>query len=209
MRRRLMQSGLGLSLVLVLGLAIGCSSSSTPESSSTTAYPASKAETMVNGAMISAAMAKATSWHMTMKSATSDMSMDISCPDKMRMQTKAGAQMIETVRVGNDMYTKMGARWMKMPGAAQQQPVCGGAGGANSRAGSVDPTATMTKKGPDTVNGESCTVWEMSSKDDKGVPHTSTICVGSDNLPRQMKVGDAVMTYSDWNKPVTIEAPKM
>jgi len=174
----------------------------------------SKAETVVTGTMISSAMEKATSWHTTMKSGTTDMSMDISCPDKMRMQTKSGAQVIETVRVGNDMYTKIGPRWMRVPSSAQQAPVCGGGAsgmnpGASGRVATFDPNVTMTKKGSETVNGESCTLYETTSKDDKGVAHTFSICVGSDNLPRRVTVGDAVMTYSNWNKPVTIEAPKM
>jgi hypothetical protein len=210
MRQRYVWSVLGLCLVVVLGSVVGCSNAGNTESSTgAAAAPASKAEVMLTGAMMSAAMQKATSWHMTMKSKASDMSMDISCPDKMRMQTKAGGQMIETVRVGNDMFTKMGGKWMKVPSTMKQQPVCGSTADANSRVGTLDPTATYAKKGTDTVNGESCNVWEISSKDDKGAVHTSTVCVGSDNLPRQMKVADSVMTYSDWNKPVTIEAPKM
>jgi len=213
MQHRVMQSVLGLGSILGLAFALGCSSSSTSESSSTGA-PVSKAEMMMTGAMVSSAMSKATSWHMTMKSGATEMSMDISCPDKMHMQTKSGAQMIETVRVGNDMYTKIGPRWMKVPSSAQQAPVCGGGmsgmnPGAGGRAPTVDPNVTMTKRGSETVNGESCTAYEATSKDDKGATHTFSICVGSDSLPRQVKTGEAVITYSDWNKPVTIEAPQM
>jgi hypothetical protein len=200
MTRKLAFPGLllGLGLILSLGCNGGGSSSATP---------ASYAETAVTGGMISSAMEKATSWHMTMKSGKADMSMDISCPDKMRMQTKTGAMTVETVRVGNAMYTKMGSKWMKVPSSVQQQPVCGA--GASSRVATMDPTLKMTKKGTESINGESCTVWEGTSKDDKGATHTFNMCVGSDNLPRRVTSGDAVMTYTNWNKPVSIEAPKV
>jgi len=169
---------------------------------------------MVTGASISSAMAKATSWHMNMKSGPTDVSMDISCPDKMRTVTKSGAMTAESVRIGGAMYMKAGAKWMKVPTSAQQPPVCGGgmsgmSPGAGGRVATVDQNVAMTKKGSESVNGESCTVYESTSKDDKGATHTWSICVGSDNLPRQVKTGEAVMTYSDWNKPVTIEVPKM
>ena len=198
--------------VLCLVLWVGCNNASTPESSYSS--PVSKAEAVVNGQMISSAMGKATSWHMTMKSGTTDMSMDVVCPDKTRMQTKTGNMTVESVRIGSDMYTKMGAKWMKVPMAANAASVCRGAsasasGGAASRVSTFDPNLKITKVGTDTVNGESCTVWEQTWTDAKGAQHKFSICVGSDNLPRKVTTGDAVMTYTDWNKPITIEAPKI
>jgi hypothetical protein len=212
MQRRLVQSALGICLAVGSGLGMGCSNAGNNESSSAGA-PASKAEMMVTGASLSSAMAKATSWHLTMKSGSTEMSMDVSCPDKIRTVMKTGAMTAESVRVGDAMYVKAGAKWMKVPASAQQPAVCGGqsgfGGGATPRAATFDPNVKMTKKGADSVNGESCTVWEETSTDAKGVQHTFSICVGGDNLPRRVIAGDAVMTYSDWNKPVTIEAPTM
>ncbi|MDP9268630.1 MAG: DUF4412 domain-containing protein [Acidobacteriota bacterium] len=207
MRRRLMQSGLGLSLFLGLAFALGCSSTSTPESSYTS--PVSKAQMAVNGASISSAMQKATSWHVTMKGPNVDMTMDVVCPDKMRTVSKTGSRSAETVRVGPAMYMKAGGKWMKVPATGQPASVCGNTAAPGSKMPTVDPNVTMTKGGTETVNGESCTDWTTTASDGKGGQTSSTMCIGSDNLPRQIKTGQMVMTYSDWNKPITIDAPKL
>jgi hypothetical protein len=135
-----------LGLVLSGLIWLGCSSSSNSESS-TTMGPVTKAEAMLTGAQITDAMHKATAWHMNMKSANMDMDMDVVCPDKMQMHSKTQGNAMEMVRVGNDMYTKMGAKWMKVPAAAQMPPVCGGApsGQEKGAAGRV-PTLDTTMK---------------------------------------------------------------
>lgn len=192
---------LGSAALLVFWL--GCSSSSGPESTSTTTGGPASA---TSGAAIASAMQKATSWKMTMKSGNGETTMEVVCPDKMRTQTKTGAMTMEMVRVGQDMYSKAGKRWMKVPATGQPATVCA-AGGSQMPA--VDANTKMTKGGTQTVNGESCTEWTTTTTDAKGAQASSTMCIGSDNLPRQIKSGDAVMTFSDWNKPITIEAPKM
>jgi hypothetical protein len=154
-------------------------------------------------------MQKATSWHMTMKGPGVDMSMDVVCPDKMRTVTKAGAGTAETVRVGDAMYMKAGPKWMKVPATGQPASVCGNTAAPGSKMPTVDPNVTMTKGGTETVNGETCTDWTTTVSDGKGGQTSSIMCIGSDNLPLQIKTGQMVMTYSDWNKPITIEAPKM
>src|SRR5205085_9473607 len=140
----------------------------------------------VTGEMISSAMAKATSWRMTMKSKSADMTMDIVCPGKMHTQSKSGGMMMEMIRIDNAMYTKSGSKWMKVPTAANQAPVCGGGlgAGATAHAATFDPNVKMAKGGTQTINGESCTVWEGSTTDAKGAKNTFSVCVGDDHLPR-------------------------
>ena len=171
-----------------------------------------KVQMAVTGAEISNAMQKATSYHMNMKSSAMEMDMDVVCPDKMHTQSKTRGMMVEMVRVGDNMYTKSGGKWMKMPTGGKQAAVCGNtattSGGANSRVPTFDPNVKMTKGGTETVNGETCTDWNGTVTDAKGATHTWTLCVGSDNLPRLMKNADTTITYSNWNKPITIEAPK-
>jgi hypothetical protein len=196
--------------LLLCSLAwVGCNSNSSSESAGgAAAKPMSAVQAALDGKAISDAMQKATSWHMNMKSAQADVDMDVVCPDKMHTVSKTGNMSAEMVRIGDQMYTKAGAKWMKMPGGMKQAPVCGGAsatnsGGATAKAPTLDPTVKFTKGGTETVNGETCTdyTWTAGGK-------SSTMCVGSDNLPRLMKSGDATITYSNWNKPITIEAPK-
>ena len=146
------------------------------------------------------AMAKATSWHMTTKGPGVESDVDIVCPDKMKTVSKVGGMTVESMMIGKDMYTKAGKSWMKM---ANPSPTafCG-AGSAQAKA---TPAASVktTKGATITVNGESCTEWTMG----EGATAT-TMCIGSDNLPRQSKTGDMTITYSNWNKVPPIEAPK-
>ena len=195
------------SLLLFLW-AIGCSSSSGPSDSGANTMTASAPAAGPNGAAIASAMQKATSWKMTTKAGGSETMMEIVCPDKMRTTTKTGAMTVEMIRIGNDMYSKAGPKWMKMPATGQPASVCGGAAGATQMP-KMDANVKMTKGGTQTVNDETCTEWTTTVKGADGKETSSTMCVGSDNLPRQMKSGDAVMTFSDWNKPIAIEAPKM
>lgn len=208
MKHRLVLIGLMLCAVLWSG----CNSGGNPAESAP-AGPVSTAQAVVTAVAISSAMQKATSWHMNMKSTGMEMDMDVVCPDKMHTQSKTKGMNTEMIRIGNEMYTKAGAKWMKVPSAAKQAAVCGNtaetSGGANSRVPTLDPKVKLTKGGTEVINGESCTDWNATVPDGKGGTRTSTLCVGSDNLPRMMKAGDAVITYSDWNKPITIEAPRM
>ncbi len=148
-----------------------------------------------------AAMAKATSWHVTSKSAEIEAEVDIVCPDKVRTVSKTGNMTVESIMIGNDTYTKVGKSWVKAT-APVDSPVCGA--GSSYAASTPSPFAKVTKGGTATVNGESCQEWTITLE---GSPPT-TMCVGSDNLPRQTKRGDTTITYSNWNKPATIEAPK-
>ncbi len=147
-----------------------------------------------------AAMAKATSWHMATKGPGVDSEMDIVCPDKMKTVTKTGGMTMESMMIGKDMYTKMGKNWMKM--ANPSATAFCGAGSSMDKAAPA-ASAKTTKGATITVNGESCTEWTMG----EGASAT-TICVGNDNLPRQSKTGEMTITYSNWNQPATIEAPK-
>jgi hypothetical protein len=147
------------------------------------------------------AMSKATSWHVSTKSAAVEAEVDIVCPDKVRTVSKAGGMTVETIMIGKDVYTKVGKSWMKTTAPAGS-PICGA--GSSYGASAPSAFAKMTKGGTATVNGESCQEWIVALE---GAPST-TMCVGSDGLPRQTKTGDTTITYSHWNHPATIEAPK-
>jgi hypothetical protein len=200
-----------LGLMLCAVLWAGCNSGGNP-SEATSAGPMAKLQAAVTGQNISSAMQKATSWRMSTKTADLEMTMDVVCPDKMHSESKTHGMTMEMIRIGDDMYSKMGAKWTRMP-AIKQPPVCGNtattSGGANSRVPTFDPNIKMTKGATETVNGESCTDWNGSMTDSKGGTRTWTVCIGNDGLPRMMKNGDATIYYSNWNKPATIEAPKM
>lgn len=203
MKRRVVRTVALLGSSALWFLLAGCSSAGGP------AETAGKPAAAMNGAAIAAAMQKATSYKMTMKTGKVEMVMEVACPDKMRTTTNSGGMMVEMVRVGKETYTKAGKKWMKMPAAGQPESVCGAAAGGSAQMPKLDANVKMTKGGTQMVNGESCTDWTTTVTDAQGKQASSTMCVGNDNLPRQIRSGDAVMTYSDWNKPVSIEAPKM
>ena len=151
-------------------------------------------------ASLGAAMAKASSWHMITKGPGMESETDIVCPDKMKTVSKTGGMTVESMMIGKDMYTKAGKNWMKM---ANPSPTafCG-AGSAQAKA-TTGANVKTTKGATITVNGESCTEWTMG----EGATAT-TMCIGSDSLPRQTKTGETTITYSNWNKPAAIEAPR-
>jgi hypothetical protein len=185
----------------------GCSSQSSNENAmgGGAAKPAmSMGGGTLDGAAMAAAMAKATSYKMTTKTAQAEMSMEVVCPDKVRMTTKTGAMSTEMLRIGGDMYMKAGSKWMKAPAQGPNPANCGQTAATNDKMPKTDASAKITKGGTQTINGETCTEWTTTVG-----ANSSTICVGSDNLPRQIKSGEATITYSDWNKPLTIDAPKM
>lgn len=192
--------------LLLCGLAwFGCSSESSNEAGGgSAAKPAmSMGGSSMDGAAMAAAMAKATSYKMTTKTAQAEMTMEVVCPDKSRMTTKTGAMTSQMVRIGGDMYVKAGSKWMKTPAQGPNPAQCGQTAASNDKMPKTDASAKITKGGTQTINGETCTEWTTTVG-----TNSSTICVGSDNLPRQIKSGDATITYSDWNKPITIDAPK-
>ncbi|MGH9601940.1 MAG: hypothetical protein ACRD24_06075 [Terriglobales bacterium] len=179
-------------------LMAGCQSSPSGGEGGTGAPPAATSGGDLKA--MGAAMAKATSWHITHKMPEGETELDIVCPDKMKSVSKVGKMTVEAIRIGNDTFTKVGKSWVKTTAPADS-PLCGA--GSSYAASTPSAFAKVTKGGTATVNGESCQEWTIESS-----LGSSTMCVGSDNLPRQTKRGDTTITYSNWNKPVTIEAPK-
>lgn len=192
----------------LLALLLGCTGTSEPS-----LQDASLDSAMI-GTTISSALARATSWHMRMRSRAGEMTIDVMCPDRIHTVNRTGNTTVEMIRIGQATYTRAGGKWTKLPAGGTQAPVCGGAPsafgpGASSRVPTFGPDAEVRRGGTETVEGEACTVWDASSTDEKGVVRPFSICLGPDNLPRQIKSADAVATYSRWNQPITIEAPQM
>ncbi len=149
------------------------------------------------------AMNKATGWHVSSKSAGVEAEVDIVCPDKVRTVSKTGNMTVETIMIGNNIHTKVGKTWVKTTAPADS-PLCGA--GSSYAAPTASSFAKVTKGGTATVNGESCQEWTIATEGSSLPP--TTMCIGSDSLPRQTKTGETTITYSNWNKPATIEAPK-
>lgn len=158
---------------------------------------------------------------------------EVSCPDRERIVTNIGDTTLETVRIGNQAFVKQNdGQWRKQAITSEAYP-CGENPGSpspwammnegrdmstilagmagNSKAPiSVSPGALMQ------VSGSRCQQWVVSFEHPGGkLPSGGrgmvyTLCLGSsDRLPRQLVMGSGGMlvTYSDWNQPIDINAP--
>lgn len=131
-------------------------------------------------------------------------------PDREHMKMTAGPQTMESIRIGQDLYVNANGQWTKTTTTAPLPPVMGGLGDAARLAnqfGAINQTQTVTRGAVDTINGEQCQEWQVADPDPT---KSGAICIGlSDKLPRQMKVGggQATITFSDWNAPISIEPP--
>lgn len=204
-----------LFILLATFLLVGCQSSSTPETGAApsaapaNAQPASATPTAQgtgDAHAMAAALYKATSWHAHSDHGTYSVEMDVSCPDKMRIvSTKAGST--ENIQTGGIMYTKTATGWTKAPAPKFFSVLCGPEGLYSQPTPLGGPIAAMTRGEMATVNGEGCRQWTLKLQ--PGVtPNEVVTCLGDDNLPRQSKVGPTTVTFTGWNKPVTIEAPQ-
>ncbi|HSB75871.1 MAG TPA: hypothetical protein VLC12_09490 [Terriglobales bacterium] len=151
---------------------------------------------------------------------------EVSCPDREHIVTSLGGTRYESIRVGNQAWTRSNnGAWTSEPENADAYP-CGANPGAPARWAMMnegrDPAtviATMAAKMNAQVGrGEiarvgdsSCQRWIVSFQHpggERGVNYTVCIDPG-DHLPREVVMGSGglVTTYSDWNKPMQIDAP--
>ncbi len=193
-----------VALALAGLLMAGCQSAPTGSESGTGPAPTPTSTSSLSGEetlkAVGRAVSKATSWRTT---STTDRTgeveevTDIVCPDKMK-QVTPGALGRTTIRIGEDEYVKGGEKWIKISARGRRR-VC-----PHSWSDPLLTSAKITKGNTATVGGETCQEWII-----EGVAlSTVTMCVASDHLPRQIKAAGSTDTYSNWNKPATIEAPQ-
>lgn len=152
---------------------------------------------------------------------------EVSCPDRERIITTLGDAHYESIRVGNQAWTRGNdTEWTVQPSGPDAYP-CGSNPGSPAPWAMMnegrDPTtviATMAKsistqvsRGQVTKVGDSsCQQWVVSFQHpgSSGRAMNYTLCIdGGDHLPREVIMGSGglVTTYSDWNKPMQINAP--
>ncbi|HJT01873.1 MAG TPA: hypothetical protein VJ756_22455 [Terriglobales bacterium] len=152
---------------------------------------------------------------------------EVSCPDREHITTTLGDIRYESIRVGNQAWIRSNdGEWKEQPITSDAYP-CGSNPGApapwammNEGRDPVSVVATMAAKmnaqvgRGDVANlgDASCQRWLVSfqhpGSGSRGLNYT--ICIGtSDYLPREVVMGSGGLatTYSDWNKPMQIDAP--
>ena len=151
---------------------------------------------------------------------------EVSCPDREHIVTSLGEAHYESIRVGNQAWTRSNnGPWTAQPEQPEAYP-CGGNPGApapwammNEGRDPATVLATMAGKmnaqvarGNVVKVGESsCQQWVVSFQhpgSGPGVNYTVCIDPGS-HLPQQVVMGSGglVTTYSDWDKPMQIDPP--
>jgi hypothetical protein len=139
---------------------------------------------------------------------TIDWTMEFVKPDRQHTRIVTGGQTIESISIGSADYVKTGPTWTKGPVAAgelgQMLPMSNPDDLAQSFKDSTASGDTMVKGPLDAVDGAQCQEWTITSSDGT---HTSA-CIGlGDNLPRRFTTPGGDLYFSDFNAPLTIEAP--
>jgi hypothetical protein len=69
----------------------------------------------------------------------------------------------------------------------------------------VKGTTEISKGGSGNVNGLSCQIWDIATKNLLNEPESVELCIGKDSLPLRVIMdepeGKTEVTYSDWNSP--------
>lgn len=158
---------------------------------------------------------------------------EVSCPDRERFTTTIGDKAFHAVRIGSKAYTEQqNGTWSVQDTPAQGWAPCG------DNPGEPAPWAVMNEgRDPSSVlarmlesseitrgafvgtDAGNCRQWTMSVKLPDGASHGHgasglqyTVCIDpSRHLPVAVVMGSGgmVTTYSDWNKPIQIDAPKI
>jgi hypothetical protein len=158
---------------------------------------------------------------------------EVSCPDRERFTTTIGEKAYHAVRIGGKAYVEQqDGSWAVQDTAAEGWSPCGANPGEPAPWAVMnegrDPTAVLAKMLDKTeitrgafvgTTDGNCRQWIMSVKLPGGTAHGHgasglhyTVCIDPDqHLPVAVVMGGGgmVTTYSDWNKPIQIDAPKM
>ena len=148
-----------------------------------------------------AAFLNAKSWHAEERFSDGKLvTVDFSAPDHWRIQP---TPTMTDVVIGNEVYMIQGGRSMKMPmgGFMVSRMI-------KQFQISADPEVKQTAQdlGTQTLNGRTVHVYSYSVR---GVPET--LYLGDDSLPVQAVVKNSsvttVVSYSQYNQPINIQAP--
>ncbi|HTV72796.1 MAG TPA: hypothetical protein VME66_03705 [Candidatus Acidoferrales bacterium] len=156
---------------------------------------------------LAVSFAKLQSFHATMQSGPMNADMDYVAPDRYHLIMHSGHD-IEEMIIGETVYAKLGSQWMKfpMPGVTQmiahfRQP--------EAVAKTID-TSKITDMGMTQLNGTPAHQYGVDSGD--GSTHT-VMWIGPHDLPLRIDAEElsnkrvTTILYSEFNAPITIEAP--
>jgi hypothetical protein len=144
------------------------------------------------------------SWHADETSEGHSIGVDFSAPDRFRIQTPAGTQYV----IGTEMYVTVAGHTMKL--AIPQVASMIAQFRSPGQAATFTKSHAVTDLGNSTVGGVPTHAYGFDDTTE-GITTHNVLDVGPKALPYRMTVhsnrGNAVITYSKFNVPVTIEPP--
>lgn len=204
----------------IFAVLAGCKSKNSSSPESLTAKISTAAGSMMSGSDALKrswdAVKQAKSFRAHMESSangeSSNIDMEVSCPDREHTVMHHGDQSFESIHIGDASYTRIAGRWMKMPSTREGLAMCGGGQVSKDMPNPYEEIdkANITPGSMDMVNGSPCQEYNVTpaQQDASQPPRSFQVCVGvTDHLPRQVKSEDMTMTYKDWNQPVEINPP--
>jgi len=174
---------------------------------------------------MNAALQNARSWrvHTVVDEPTKsvDALTEVYCPSRVHVISKSVIEQggekhefsSESIWIEGTSYTRQADGWRMSHELRQNTAECmWGARGSDALLGQMDAIARLGKirKGSKReANGITCRDWIASVPGPAGLRDVFGVCVDSDLLPREVFTPDRseVITYSDWNVPVKIDAP--
>ncbi len=210
-------------LVVAFGALSGCSNVIASVKARLTSGPAAMKKAL-------AAKSAARSWRMTTRLGIHDDKVmetrfEISCPDRERITTKIGSLDREMIRIGQRFYVSDRGTWYYEDVKRTDWSPCG------TNSGAPSPWA-MLNEGRDMLTlfasaaekfkitradrpaAVTCQPWLVSMEHEgaaQGGPSglSYIVCLDENDLPATIVMGGGglVTEYSDWNKPIAIEAP--
>jgi hypothetical protein len=144
------------------------------------------------------------SWHAEESSDGRSIGVDFSAPDRFRIQTPAGTQYV----IGSEMYVTVAGHTMKL--AIPQVASMIAQFRSPGQAATFAKTHPVTDLGNSSVGGVATHAYGFDDTTE-GITTHNVLDVGPKALPYRMTVtsnrGNAVIIYSKFNVPVTIEPP--
>lgn len=194
----------------------GATSASTSAATATSPSAGGNATSAGDLQKVADAWAKATSYKFTLNVYDTDATtpsfvstVETMTPDKEHTVTTFAGQTMESIRIGEDTYVKLGDTWQKSPGLdASAEPPVSGDDVVSDLSDPPTPGTKIVKKGEETLNGVKVTVYEVTMDDGT----IATFWIGTDDhLPRKTEVksdtGRFEVIFSDYGKDFGIKAP--
>ena len=136
----------------------------------------------------------------------SELRIEYVAPNRYRMRMPMG----DVITIGANTYMNAGGQWIQLSsGAPSARETLANLRAPAGTKAALD-RAKITDLGAATLGGRPMHRWKIVTTMD-GAPVTSTMWVGSDNLPYRNEIvssrGRATVTYADYNAPIVIRAP--